>query len=380
MRIAAFNIKKLGWRKVSNEAVLSYLIKIVSRYSVVLILEVVDKKGAAMERFLQKLNSTRANKKRPFSMILSSRLGRDSYKEQFVFLYREDDVKLIDSYQYEDNQVGDEDAFAREPYILRFSCPTAVVKDLVLVPVHTKPVDSEKELDELHDVVDVVRRKWKTDNIMILGDFNADGRYISKRSMGEIRIRSNLSYHWLIDDDVDTTAHNCNDHTYDRIVLYGEAMLKAIVPRSAKPFNFQKAFSLTDAAALSISDHYPVEVRLRCEGRKKLGVPQAPKKKTLPGPTKKKAVSGAEKKCAQVPAKKKSPGPQQRRNALAGPFEMRVTGPTKKKGPQTEQKKQKKKGVPGGLQRNRQKGTPPRKRMQSSCASQTPAKRRRLEK
>ena len=35
---------------------------------------------------------------------------------------REDQVRLTDSYQYEDDQAGDEDAFAREPYILRVTC------------------------------------------------------------------------------------------------------------------------------------------------------------------------------------------------------------------------------------------------------------------
>lgn len=52
---------------------------------------------------------------------------------------------------------------------------------------------------------------------MILGDFNADGRYLSKKKKEEIRICSS-SYHWLIGDDVDTTSSDCNDHTYDRYV------------------------------------------------------------------------------------------------------------------------------------------------------------------
>lgn len=51
--------------------------------------------------------------------------------------------------------------------------------------------------------------------IMILGDFNADGRYLSKKKKGKIRICS-APYHWLIKDDVDTTASHFNDHTYDR--------------------------------------------------------------------------------------------------------------------------------------------------------------------
>lgn len=39
----------------------------------------------------------------------------------------------------------------------------AVLKDLVLIPVHTKPKDSGKELDELYDVFLHVKDKWKTD-------------------------------------------------------------------------------------------------------------------------------------------------------------------------------------------------------------------------
>lgn len=50
---------------------------------------------------------------------------------------------------------------------------------------------------------------------MILGDFNADGRYLSKKKKDKIRICSE-QFHWLISDDVDTTSSNHNDNTYDR--------------------------------------------------------------------------------------------------------------------------------------------------------------------
>lgn len=39
----------------------------------------------------------------------------------------------------------------------------AVLKDIVLIPVHTQPWDSERELDELYEVFLVVKDKWKTD-------------------------------------------------------------------------------------------------------------------------------------------------------------------------------------------------------------------------
>ncbi|MEQ2303919.1 hypothetical protein AMECASPLE_021665, partial [Ameca splendens] len=47
------------------------------------------------------------------------------------------------------------------------------------------------------------------------------------------------------------------------IVVYGKKMLNAVIPKSAKSFNFQRKFKLTNKKALSISDHYPVEVELK---------------------------------------------------------------------------------------------------------------------
>ncbi|KAM9361935.1 deoxyribonuclease 1 like 4, tandem duplicate 1 isoform 2-T2 [Symphorus nematophorus] len=261
MKIASFNIQKFGKNKVSDPDVLNILTKIVSRYDIILILEVVDISGESVQTFLEALN--KYNKKHHYTLKISRRLGRTRYKEQFMFLYRDDLVDLVGSYQFDDQETEGGDVFARDPYILRFRCLNTVLKDLVMIPVHTKPEDSEKELDELYDVFQHVKKKWRTDNVMILGDFNADGMYVSKKEMKTIRIRSDENFHWLIADDVDTTASNRNNHTYDRIVVYGDDMLQAVVPNSAKPFNFQKAYGLSEEKALEVSDHYPVEVKLK---------------------------------------------------------------------------------------------------------------------
>ncbi|XP_049434588.1 deoxyribonuclease-1-like isoform X2 [Epinephelus fuscoguttatus] len=353
MKIAAFNVKQLGWKKVNNPFVRENLIKIVSRYSVVVMLEVIDATGKAMDKFLGALNDHEDNVQHPYEMKCSEPLGRGSYREKFVFFYRKDQVKMINSYQYEEEEEEEEededyehgeeyedeeeddeyenkedddgeyedeedddeyedeenddgeyedeenddgeyedeeddddeeeeeeedyeeddnyeddtedeavDVLAREPFILQFKSPTTVVKRLALIPVHTKPEDAERELDAVDDVVKAVRKRWRTTNIMILGDFNADGHYLSEERLSRSRICS-PPYHWLIGDDADTTTSNRNDHTYDRIVVFGQTMLKAVVPGSAKPFNFQRAFRLTDEEAQSISDHYPVEVELK---------------------------------------------------------------------------------------------------------------------
>uniref|UniRef100_A0A669DAU5 Deoxyribonuclease 1 like 4, tandem duplicate 1 n=1 Tax=Oreochromis niloticus TaxID=8128 RepID=A0A669DAU5_ORENI len=260
MKIASFNAQRFGLTKVSDPAVLTSLVKIVSQYDIIVILEVVDVTGDSVRVLVEELN--RVNTTHHYAQQLSTRLGRSRYNEQFLFLYRDDVVDLIDCYQYEDDQVDDVDAFTREPYILYFKPHNTVLRDIVLIPVRTAPNDSKKELDELYDVFLVVKEKWKTDNVMILGDFRADGWYLSSKEREESRIRSDKNFHWLIGDNVDTMAKTSDHHAYDRIVVYGEDMLAAIVPNSAKPFNFHKEFQMTEEMALRVSDHYPVEVEL----------------------------------------------------------------------------------------------------------------------
>lgn len=68
-----------------------------------------------------------------------------------------------------------------------------------------------------------------TQNIMIMGDFNADGSYVSKKGMKAIRIKSDKNFHWLISDDVDTTTRLKNDNTYDRFVTLDPVGLSKIL-------------------------------------------------------------------------------------------------------------------------------------------------------
>uniref|UniRef100_A0A3P9PTH2 Deoxyribonuclease n=1 Tax=Poecilia reticulata TaxID=8081 RepID=A0A3P9PTH2_POERE len=257
MKIASFNTQRFGVTKVSDVDVLSTLI--VSRYDIIVILEVVDVSGASIKLFLAELN--RVNTSHHYALQLSARLGRTRYKEQFMVLHRDDMVDLIDSYQYEDNHENNVDAFAREPYVLYFKPHNTVLKDLVLIPVRATPQDSEKELDELYDVFLMVRDKWKTDNVMILGDFRADGASVTDKQMQNIQIHSDRNFHWLIADDVDTTSATTNNHTYDRIVVYGDDLLATTVPNSAKALISRKTKIKTQFS--NHSDVFPVFSVLR---------------------------------------------------------------------------------------------------------------------
>ncbi|KAM8754629.1 deoxyribonuclease gamma-like isoform 1-T1 [Acanthopagrus schlegelii] len=268
-RVCAFNVQSFGDSKSQKSNVMLTLTRIIARCDVSLLQEVRDSQQRALPRLLERLN--RYDTEHVYDAVASERLGRsDSYQEQYVFVYRTGTVKVTGQYQYPDDQPGDVDAFSREPFVVRFKAPNTAIKEFVLIPQHTTPTNTTKELDALYDVLQHVKKMWKTEDVMLLGDFNADCGYLAKKNRKNVRLITERSLFWLIPDKVDTTVRSSTSCTYDRIVVHGERFARAVVPYSAKPFNFQMEYRLTEEQALEVSDHYPVEVLLKGDTNKNL--------------------------------------------------------------------------------------------------------------
>ncbi|XP_071983406.1 deoxyribonuclease gamma isoform X2 [Engystomops pustulosus] len=223
-----------------------------------LLMEIKDSTNQVINKLMAKLNS-QTETKDEFNVIISQRLGRKSYKEQYAFIYRKHLVAVKDVYQYLDHQDGDIDAFSREPFVVWFK---TYKSEFVIIPQHTTPEAAVREIDELYDVYLDVKQKWKAENFIFMGDFNAGCSYVPKKYWKNIRLRTNQEFVWLIEDNVDTTVRSSTKCAYDRIVLHGKRLINSAVPGSAAVFDFMKAYGLTEAQALEISDHYPVEFQL----------------------------------------------------------------------------------------------------------------------
>ncbi|XP_075041740.1 deoxyribonuclease-1-like [Mixophyes fleayi] len=262
-KICAFNIKSFGEAKASNKKIMGALVKIISRCDISVIQEVRDSKGEAVQSLVTEIN--RYDSGHLYQHLESKRLGKNSYKEQFVFIYRTDTVKVIDWYQYVEDNPDHPEAFAREPFMVRFHSPRTAIKDFVLMSHHTCPREAAKEINRLLEVMLEMKKRWRTESIMLLGDLNAACGYVTQQEWRNIQLRSSNTFHWLIGDKDDTTVTQKTHCAYDRIVVHGEEFLKGIVPGSAKPFNFKKKFGLSEEEALEVSDHFPVEVNLRAD-------------------------------------------------------------------------------------------------------------------
>ncbi|XP_042306990.1 deoxyribonuclease gamma-like isoform X1 [Sceloporus undulatus] len=260
-KICAFNIRSFGRAKAANQKVMGALVQILSRCDISAVQEVRDSRGSAIQVLLRELN--RYDHSHHYSRLESKRLGRGSYKEQNVFVYRMDVVSVTDWRQFEDGDAGNSTAFVRGPFAARFHSSYTAIMDFVLIVHHASPREAVHELDLLFGVCNKLMEQWKTQNVMVLGDLNAAGAYIPPNAWAGICLRSDLAFHWLIGDTEDTTVSHRSCCAYDRIIVHGEEFLGAVVPRSAKPFNFTQALGLSEEEALEISDHYPVEVNLQ---------------------------------------------------------------------------------------------------------------------
>ncbi|KAJ3601740.1 hypothetical protein NHX12_032707 [Muraenolepis orangiensis] len=257
LTLGAFNIKSFGDKKASNSTLMDIISTIVQRYDIILIQEVRDTDLSATKILMEHVNQGLPGQ---YSYIVSEELGRSTYKERYLFLYREDRVSVVKNYTYDDGcEPCGTDVFNREPFVVMFSSRNSGGR-FVLIPQHTSPDWAIKEVDALYDVVADVQQRWNTSDILLLGDFNAGCSYVTGDDWERIRLFTDKSFHWLTSNDADTTVAHTNC-PYDRIVASTD-MLRTVVPGSAAVYNYMDDLHLSQSLALAVSDHYPVEVEL----------------------------------------------------------------------------------------------------------------------
>ena len=266
LRIGAFNIQVFGKSKASKPEVMEILVGIISRYDFVLIQEIRDSSGDAIDTLLDEAN--KLNAANPFRMSLSDRLGRTNSKEQYAFFYRPSAFSIVDQYIYED---GDEslntketnvDKFQREPYVVLVESKRTEMKRFAVAGIHVDPGEAVQELQHLEHVFDDIKARFNIDDVMVMGDLNADCSYVPKYKWNDIPIKSSPDYVWLITDDIDTTVSG-SDCAYDRFIITGQQLIDSVIPGSSRVFLFDNHFELNESQAKAVSDHYPIEVELK---------------------------------------------------------------------------------------------------------------------
>jgi hypothetical protein len=252
-RIAAFNIQIFGRSKRQKEDVMMVLVRIVREFDLVLVQEIRDSSQTTAPNFLQRINEVEGPK---YDFIRSERLGRTNIKEAYAYFYNTETIEFISGSDYVYNDV--DDVFEREPYIASFRSGNF---DFILVGIHTRPIKgvTYNEIGNLTVVVTSIKEtNPNEEDIIVMGDFNADGKYGDPFDEEDTSnpLRSS-EFRWLINNDMDTMTKT--DYTYDRIVILNSTLNHEYVAGSGSVFYFDNVYGINNVTLVTeVSDHYPV--------------------------------------------------------------------------------------------------------------------------
>ncbi len=263
VRIAAFNVQTFGQSKASDREVMQLLAHTVSLYDLILLQEIRDSESGDVVHDLLDIIESKTGRR--FETVISPKLGRSSYTEQYAYVYDPAKFDLIKSWVFPDI----EDRFAREPFIGHFRSRSM---DFAVVGLHTQPDQATEEIQALQKVEIDLKERLRLSNVLIMGDLNADCYYFDTTKNSGLRNFSRQSEMWIEDwDDTTVSRTHC---AYDRILSLGDISDHIQEPEITR---FESLFGISNDSARRISDHYPVSVTM-------LVIEDSPAESQLPRP------------------------------------------------------------------------------------------------
>ena len=255
IRIAAFNIQIFGRSKRNKTDVMEALIRIAREFDVILVQEIRDSSEETAHYFLQLINEASDH---TYEYIRSERLGRTTSKEAYAYFYNNKTVDFIEGSDFVYNDT--DDVFEREPYIANFKSGSF---DFTLVGIHVKPDDAYAEIGNLTLVVQyMLETRPEERDIVVLGDFNADGSYFDEEDSSN-PFKAHVFF-WVVTNEIDTMTKT--DWTYDRMVMLNTTYNQEYIDDSAQVFYYDLEYGLDNEEFVrAISDHYPIYAEFRTD-------------------------------------------------------------------------------------------------------------------
>jgi endonuclease/exonuclease/phosphatase family metal-dependent hydrolase len=240
--IYSFNIQIFGVSKMAKPEVVEILVDIVSHADIVAIQEVRSAGTEPVEQFMALLPER-------YGYVIGPKEGRSISTEQYWVIYDATKLTVLGTDSWPDL----EDKFERNPYAVYFA--TNDNFDFVLIDNHLKPGDAEAEIAALPEVVTYYQSFWDESDVLIVGDFNADGYYYDESALSAIFPES--EYTIIISNEYDTTVA-VSDNTYDRFIITGSAREDFTGNFGVVRFDEVYDFEQYRIAPRAVSDHYPI--------------------------------------------------------------------------------------------------------------------------
>jgi endonuclease/exonuclease/phosphatase family metal-dependent hydrolase len=251
IHIASFNLQVFGPTKAAKAPLLAVYASIFRHFDVIAVQEIRDASGTALPALMNAVNSDGSR----YDVISGPRLGSTSSKEQYAYIFNTTTIQeLPGSYTFNGSAKTGVDEFERDPLVAKFKARTGDF-DFVLVDVHTKPEAATAEIGHLPDVIADAVATLGEEDVICLGDYNADGSYFDESTYQTYFPSS--EYDWLIQNSVDTSVASASN-TYDRMVT--TKSVDEDFDGTAGVYRYDQVGDLGSSGLTTadVSDHYPI--------------------------------------------------------------------------------------------------------------------------
>jgi endonuclease/exonuclease/phosphatase family metal-dependent hydrolase len=242
IRLFSFNIQIFGKSKMSKPDVVSILADIVSLADIIAVQEVRSADIEPVERFMRLLPPR-------YAYVIGPREGRGSSKEQYWVIYDQTKLRVLASETWDDPN----DIFERNPFAVFFQ--TLGNFDFILIDNHIQPRAAASEIRAMPRVADFFQRHWNESDVIMVGDFNADGSYFDERFLEDVFPRSHFQI--VISNEYDTSVA-ASDNTYDRIIISNSVIEDYSGACGVLRFDELYNFDQYHIVPRDVSDHFPI--------------------------------------------------------------------------------------------------------------------------
>ncbi len=211
IKIASFNMQIFGKTKLNRPNVLDIFARIAGNFDMIALQEVGTNKAKVNDELCNSITQA-------FTTKINKLAGTDYYSfirgNQYAIVYRTDKFTVKKYALYTGTKT-----FSFIPLIANFKTNEPGSNfDFSIITVHTSPDSAETEINSLKTVIDETKTLYSEQDVICLGDYNADGSYYNEGSEIWLAGFNPEVYITGIPNSADTTVA-ASENTYDRIQM-----------------------------------------------------------------------------------------------------------------------------------------------------------------
>ncbi len=252
--IGSYNVQAFGPAKIGRPNTRAALARVASRFDLLALQEVGSNASTASDATCEAVMAA-------FVESLDAVAGQPKYAyvraDQFAIVYRQDLFELLAWEPYSGSE-----SFAYPPLAAHLRVRGAPF-DFVIVSVHIRPGAAAAEISSLRAAAQRFSERFAERDVMLVGDFNADGSYYEEGEGGFLAGFLPNSFITVVPNDADTTVAE-GDNAYDRIQLTA-AMIEdwtgswsVVRPADLIDVSICEGPPSVAGTEAALSDHYPV--------------------------------------------------------------------------------------------------------------------------